>query len=405
MVTTFFPPYNFGGDGIFVHQLSNELARAGHQVDVIHCIDAYRFLTRRQPETIYENLPKVKVFGLRSQVGCLSPFLTQQTGMPLWKTRRIREILEGNTYDVIHYHNMSLIGITALSYGNGIKLYTIHEYWLVCPMHVLWKYNREVCQEKSCVRCQIAGSRPPQFWRYTGLLKKMLSKVDSFISPSRFTKRKHLELGLEVPIVHIPYFTKPDNRDTGEHKEPFPVDRPYFLFVGRLEKIKGLQDIIPVFLKHKQYDLLVAGDGEYEEILTKAAGSSSNIKFLGRLNRHKLQQLYRRAIALIVPSISLEVFGIVILEAFSMKTPVIVKNMGAMPEVIEDSGGGFVYDTEEELVAAINHLIANPSRRNELGLRGYKAYKQNWTSEVYLKRYFELIRNRAAMKIRDTELQ
>jgi hypothetical protein len=35
MVTTFYPPYNFGGDGIYVHALSNELARRG-QVDVIH---------------------------------------------------------------------------------------------------------------------------------------------------------------------------------------------------------------------------------------------------------------------------------------------------------------------------------------------------------------------------------
>jgi hypothetical protein len=42
MITIFYPPYNFGGDGIFVHRLSNQLARPGHEVDVIHCIDAHR---------------------------------------------------------------------------------------------------------------------------------------------------------------------------------------------------------------------------------------------------------------------------------------------------------------------------------------------------------------------------
>jgi hypothetical protein len=47
MITTFYPPYNFGGDGIFVRQLSNELALRGHRVDVIHCIDAYRALSHR----------------------------------------------------------------------------------------------------------------------------------------------------------------------------------------------------------------------------------------------------------------------------------------------------------------------------------------------------------------------
>ncbi len=39
MVTTFYPPFNFGGDGIFVHQLSNELASHGHHVEVVHCLD------------------------------------------------------------------------------------------------------------------------------------------------------------------------------------------------------------------------------------------------------------------------------------------------------------------------------------------------------------------------------
>ena len=49
MITTFYPPYNFGGDGIFVHRLSNELARRGHHVEVIHCIDAYHLLARQEP--------------------------------------------------------------------------------------------------------------------------------------------------------------------------------------------------------------------------------------------------------------------------------------------------------------------------------------------------------------------
>ena len=51
MITTFYPPENFGGDGIFIHRLSNELARAGHQVDVVHCTDSFRAMgcDARQP--------------------------------------------------------------------------------------------------------------------------------------------------------------------------------------------------------------------------------------------------------------------------------------------------------------------------------------------------------------------
>ena len=188
MITTFYPPYNFGGDGIFIYRLSNELARRGHHVDVIHCADAYLLLQPSGPRGEYPNHPNVTLYSLKSPVGLLSPLLTQQTGVPFLKRRRIKELIEENEYDVIHYHNMSLIGITALQYGSAIKLYTMHEHWLVCPMHVLWKFNREVCTKRNCFSCMVAGKRPPQFWRYTGLLEKMLQNVDGFISPSRFTK-------------------------------------------------------------------------------------------------------------------------------------------------------------------------------------------------------------------------
>ncbi len=45
-----------------------------------------------------------------------------------------------------------------------------------------------------------------------------------------------------------------------------------------------------------------------------------------------------------------------IIEAFSMKTPVIVNNLGALPEVVEDSGGGFIYNNEGELIDALETL-------------------------------------------------
>jgi hypothetical protein len=55
MITTFYPPYNFGGDGVFVQRLSNELARRNHQVEVIHCIDTYRLLAHQYPAENYKD--------------------------------------------------------------------------------------------------------------------------------------------------------------------------------------------------------------------------------------------------------------------------------------------------------------------------------------------------------------
>ena len=392
MVTTFYPPYYFGGDAIYIYRLSNELAKRGHYVDVIHCYDAYR-LFASDGKGKYPNHNNVQVFSLKSPGGFFSPLLTQQTGRPLLKRKVLRSMLGNNGYDVIHYHNMSLIGITTLKYGNAIKLYTTHEHWLICPMHVLWKFNREPCREKKCLHCTLAGKRPPQLWRYTNLLERMLENVDTFISPSRFTRRKHMDDGLNIPIVHIPYFLpKPEKTDDeGSSQDLMFGDRPYFLFVGRLEKIKGLQNIIPVFKRIRKYDLLIAGDGEFESKLKQMANGVTNIKFLGRKNHDELINLYKNAIALIVPSICYEVFGIIIIEAFSLKTPAIVNNLGAMPEVIEDSGGGFVYNTEEDLVNSIEILANNPDLRKELGLKGYAAFLKYWSEDSHMKRYLDLI--------------
>ena len=82
MVTTFYPPYNFGGDGIFVQRLSRELADRGHHVEVVHCTDAYRALAPKGPEPIVADDPKVDVHRLASPLRFLSI------------ARRVKDLLE-----------------------------------------------------------------------------------------------------------------------------------------------------------------------------------------------------------------------------------------------------------------------------------------------------------------------
>ena len=66
MVTTFFPPHNFGGDGIHVYRLSNELARRGHEVTVVYPRDAYRLFTRVEPDDVYPLEPGVTIVPVTS---------------------------------------------------------------------------------------------------------------------------------------------------------------------------------------------------------------------------------------------------------------------------------------------------------------------------------------------------
>lgn len=200
-------------------------------------------------------------------------------------------------------------------------------------------------------------------------------------------------MGLDLPVAHLPNFVASKNSDLAGAEESIGdlPDGPYFLYVGRLEKLKGLHTLIPIFRRYPKAQLLIAGTGSCEAYLRKSTNGMDNIRFLGHLSEQQLRIHYRLAVALLVPSLCIEIFPLVILEAFREKTPAIVRNLGGMLEIIRESGGGFVYDTEDELIAALDRLIDDPTCRNELGRRGYETFKQKWTEEAHLTQYLKLI--------------
>ena len=392
MITTFYPPYSFGGDGEFVRMLSQELARRGHHVEVIHCGDTYRALKGSDPESAYDEQENVTIHRLESPYGILSPLATQQTGRAFFKSRRIREVLDRG-FDVIHYHNISAVGgPEVMAFGDAVKLYTIHDYWLVCPTHMLFKYNRATCQERDCISCTLAHLRPPQWWRYSSLLERMVPHVDRFITPSRFGAEIHRRMGFDVPFVHLPHFVPPTEAPSPAARPSVAdAETPYFLFVGRLEKIKGLQTLIPLFRGRRDARLLVAGTGAYEPELRRLAADLPNVEFLGYEAGERLRSLNRNAVAVIVPSVCYELLSLVILEAFREGTPVITRNIGGMPELVEASGGGIVFDTDEQLGAAIARLLNDAVDRARLGAAGCSAYRRQWSPDAHIARYLAII--------------
>jgi glycosyltransferase involved in cell wall biosynthesis len=139
----------------------------------------------------------------------------------------------------------------------------------------------------------------------------------------------------------------------------------------------------------------VAGTGSLEAELRARAASNPRIRFLGPVPQQRLGAYFVHALACVVPSITYESFGMVVIEAFARKTPVIVRDLGALPELVQASGGGIVFRDDAGLLAALGRLKASPGVRRELGERGYETFIRDWSREAHLARYFDLLRQAA----------
>jgi len=403
MLTTFYPPYNFGGDGIGIQRLSRGLVKRGHHVTVVHDADAYTLLNPGdQPAASdHDSNEGVEVVRLRSRVPMVSALLTQQLGRPVVNGRRLQALVDQGSFDVVNFHNVSLIGGPGLLRytGGAVSLYMAHEHWLVCPTHVLWRHGRELCTGRECLRCSLAYKRPPQLWRYTGVLERELERLDAVIAMSRFSRDKHREFGLRREMEVLPYFLPdPESATPPRAEGARPHPRPYFFFAGRLERIKGLDDVIPAFSAMPGADLVIAGDGTHAAHLRAMAQDMPNVTFLGRVAPEALRQYYQHAVALVVPSECFETFGIVLIEAFRQGTPVIARRLGPFPEIVEASGGGELFGTRDELLGAMRRLLGDAEHRERLSQAGYRAYVERWSEGVVVPQYLEIVQRAAARR-------
>jgi glycosyltransferase involved in cell wall biosynthesis len=394
MVTTFYPPYHFGGDAMYVYRLTEALAERGHRIDVVHSVDAFRLQHPADPEVAFSHHPHVTLHRLESHRPAVAALASHQLGRPALYRRRLRDVLESRTWDVIHYHNVSLMGAPGLlEMGRApVKLYTANEYWLICPTHVLFAFDREACTERRCLACTLAYKRPPQAWRYTGALRRGLRHVDRILVPSRFAVEQHRAQGVDRPLVHLPYFIPPPPAIDAPVRPDVPVpDRPFFLYVGRLEKLKGVQDVLRLFADYREADLVIVGAGSYEPVLRAQARGLTHVRFLAKVHPAALAAIYRRAVAVLVPSLCYETFGLTAAEAQAHGTPAIVRRIGALAENIEQSGGGLSFATLEECRAAMERLRTQPDLRDEMGRRGAETVRARWSVEAHLAQYLEIV--------------
>ncbi len=398
MFTTFFGAHSFGGDAAYVDRLSQALCRRGHEVHVYYCVDAWRAVKNGHPPRSYTPPAGLFIHPLKSRFGILSPLATQATGMPLFKRQPLIEALSDSDTDVFHFHNISLVGgpgILGLGANRrALRIMTAHEHWLICPMHLLWKNDRQVCDRPTCVSCCLKGHRPPQAWRQSPAIERGLRRLDALVFPSRHSLEEHRRRGLGefVRLLHQPYFLPDDWSGGIERQPPEVLDRPYLAAAGRLVKMKGFQRLIPLMRYLPEVDLRIAGTGPFEQELRALAGDLPNVRFEGLLGGPALARLFRKRRAVVVPSLFPETFGYVVLEAFAVGTPVVVhEGGGALFETGFLSGGGLGYRTDTELLTALRRMIHDHRLHDELAARGFDRRMGEWSETEHIERYFGLI--------------
>jgi glycosyltransferase involved in cell wall biosynthesis len=389
MVTTSYGAPSSGGAAAYVDRLAGALARRGHEVHVFHCAGS-----AAEPSLAAAG---VEVHAMETGRSRLARLALRATGLSAFQAEELRAIGDARDLDVVHFHDIALAGGPAvLRLGRyATRFMTAHDHWLICPMHLLWKFGRRRCDGAACARCCLAAGKPPQLWRGTGALPRALQQLDALIFPSRHALEEHRRRGIGVPMVHLPYFL-PDDWSGGiedEEPRPAPNGRPYVAAAGALEARNGFQRLIPLMRFLPEVDLRLAGDGPFEPRLRELAAGLPNVHFEGRLDAERRARLFHGARAVIAPSLFPETFGEVVLEAFAVGTPVVVhEGGGALAETGVASGGGLGYQTDAELLLALRRIVHDDDLRAELAHQGYAARTGEWSEAAHIDRYLALVR-------------
>ena len=176
-----------------------------------------------------------------------------------------------------------------------------------------------------------------------------------------------------------------ENVKNGALTEGGKTDSNLLIFVGRLDGIKGIFNLIKAMkFVDKNVHLVMIGDGNDRLELKKlidTEGVADRIKLVGAQPNDIVLQWIKRGFALVLSSFH-ETQGIVLLEANACGKPVAAANVGGVPEVVSHEVNGLLFDPHdiEGMAAAINRLYQNPELARKLGEKGRQivAEKFSW---------------------------
>ncbi len=247
-------------------------------------------------------------------------------------------------------------------------------------------------------------------WRIVG---ERARDVDALVAVSRYyaqTMAERLELSPEQVRV-LP------NGISVEGYEPAaePPDPPTVGYLARMNRVKGLEQLVDAFIRLKQRDrvgglrLEVAGamtpeDEPFVEAMKerlKEADLADAASFHPNISREEKGRLLRRMSVFSVPATYGESFGLYVLEALACGVPVVQPRHAAFPELIEATDGGILcepHDTQA-LSDSLESLLLQPDETKRRGERGREAVLSRFTIDRMATDLLALLGERAAARV------
>lgn len=377
-----------GGSDVYFRALSDLLSAHGHAVENFCASEE----DDRLPSHVNFNNPKLK--------DIINFIYNKRAGQLI--SHKVDVFSPDIAHLHIYYGQLSSSILPVLKKKCVPIVQTLHEYKLVCPVYTMYR-NDSVCFSCSggayfnciknrCNRGSLARSCLSAAEQVVSKKNGSESFVDRFISVSQYQKNLLVKMGVrenKIDVVHNFVDTK--------SSVPSEFVGEYFLYFGRVEKVKGLDKLIEAvsLLKGRGINLVVAGSGGYlDEAVeySQSLGVSAKVKFLGHCSKSRIRKLLKGCVASITPSVWPETFGLTLLESFSEQRTVIASNIGGMSEIIEDGETGYLVCPGDvgSLAERIEYLYDNPQVAEAMGLRAGLVVNSKFSEESHYRKLMKI---------------
>lgn len=321
--------------------------------------------------------------------------------------RKMHQLIRDTRPDlvyIIQMHNKISPSIVDAARAEGVPvIHRISDFQYMCPNALFYNDKCGVCEDClkgkrwSCVKYHCVLNSPiysaiKMAAKWLHDIMGVTKRIDAFVLPSSFTLQKLHQYGIPMnKLYHIPTFFNIKEID------PKVEYKPFILFVGRIEKQKGLMTLIRAF-ENTEYNLKIIGfsnNGYEDELKDYLKGKKHNIEFLGRKNFEEIVPYLKSCLCTAVPSEWYDNFPNVILESFAYKKAVLATNFGSLPELVHDyqTGLTFKYADINDFRSKIIYMFENIDKAKIMGNNGYKQVLTSYSPQQHYKQLMALFKS------------